>query len=131
MRPPCSHSCSHRSRLLQPTLHSAANKSSSQSLSHHMLPPVKTHQWLFISTQLNAHVLPVCWGQRPPGYLFASPLLSIRKLIPTPRFYPFRLDSHVILLFLHTQKLAYTWPPIPALIYLTTCLGSSERRGGT
>lgn len=41
------------------------------------------------------HPTTVYWGQCPPGYLFASPLLSIPKFIPTPCFYPFRLDSHV------------------------------------
>lgn len=51
IRPPCSHSCSHRKRLLLSLLHSAASKGFSQSMSHHMLPHLKTHQWLFISTQ--------------------------------------------------------------------------------
>lgn len=50
-------------------------KGFSQSVSHHMLPSLKTHQWLFIPTRLNVHILPrlqESMSSRPPCNLPSS-----------------------------------------------------------
>lgn len=86
-----------RNRLLQPTSSTQQpTKSSWQSLSHHMLPPVKTHQWLFISNQLNVHILPQSTGVTVLQANFCAPSSFHPQVHSHPNvLLSLCLDSHV------------------------------------